>query len=77
MYLTVCFTKTCSLPPQPFQLYFGLFSAFLFQLFFFLVAGTATQSVGVAFVSKRSDAETRKQKLALLFARFALRLSLL
>jgi hypothetical protein len=66
--------KKCSVPPQPFQPYFGLFSDFLFQPFFFSVAGTASQSVGVALVSKRSVTVTKKQKPVLLFARFALRL---
>ncbi len=72
-YLTVCYIKTCSLLLHPFQPYFGLFSDFLFQPFFSSVAGTATQSFGVALVSNRSVVITKNPKLALLFIRFVLR----
>ena len=58
---------------QPFPPYFGLFSDFLFQQFFFLVVGTATHSVAVTPVFKRFVDAIKKLKLALLFARFALR----
>jgi len=72
-YLTLCCIKIFFLLLQPFPPYFGLFSDFLFQLFFFSVAGTATPSVAVTLVFGKSVGETKKQKPALLFARFALR----
>ena len=72
-YLTLCCTQIFYLLPQPCPPYFGLFSDFLFQPFFFSVAGTATPSVAVTLVFGKSVGETKKQKPALLFARFALR----
>jgi hypothetical protein len=72
-YLTLCCIIICYLLPQPFQPYFELFSEYLFQLFFFSVAGIATHSVAVTLVFKRSVGEIKKQKLALLFARLALK----
>jgi hypothetical protein len=72
-YLTLCCTIICYLLLQPFPLYFGLFSAFLFQPFFFSAVGTATHSVAVMLAFRKSVNEIKKQKLALLFAHFALR----
>jgi hypothetical protein len=49
------------------------FRTFYFQPSFFSVVGTATHSVAVTPVFERFVDVIKKQKLALLFARFALR----